>query len=237
MTPPPLFFDLDGPLLDVRARYHRVYSAIAAELGVPALGLNEYWSAKRRRDPLRSFFPNVVDAEGLRQFYLDRWLSCIEAPEWLSRDTLVPGALECLDALARSRSLYLVTLRREPAALTAQLEALGLRRYFPEVFSGWAEGAAASQLKASWMRPLVLDGSGVMVGDTEVDMQAAAALRMCAIGVSFGIREPSDLMRLGAETVISNLLELPPLLERSVSERGAAWGLLSRGQERTGCKA
>jgi phosphoglycolate phosphatase-like HAD superfamily hydrolase len=114
------------------------------------------------------------------------------------------------------------------------LEALGLRRYFQEVFSGWAEGA--SQLKASWMQPLVSDGRGVIVGDTEVDMEAAAALRMRAIGVSFGLREPSNLLRLGAERVINDLMELLPLLEPPVSERGAARGFLFRGQERTGCK-
>jgi phosphoglycolate phosphatase-like HAD superfamily hydrolase len=214
----PLFLDLDGPLLDVRARYHGVYAAIAAELDVPALDLDQYWAAKRRRAPLRCFFPAVGNEEGLRKRYLERWLGWIEAPEWLAHDTLVRGADECLERVGRSHELYLVTLRRRPAALARQLDVLGLRPYFRQVFSGWtqegSDGGAgeAARLKARWMRPLVSDGNGVIVGDTEVDMQAGALLGMRTIGVSFGIRQARELVELGAEAIIGSLMELPGLL-------------------------
>jgi phosphoglycolate phosphatase-like HAD superfamily hydrolase len=209
---PLLFFDLDGPLLDVRRRYHGVYASIAAELCVRAFELEEYWAAKRRREPLRDFFPGVQDPARLREIYMDRWLARIEAPEWLSQDRLVHGAPECLAALERSHELYLVTLRRDPLALAWQLDAIGLRSYFQDVLSGWAEREEGSRLKAGWMRPLVAGGTGVIVGDSEVDMQAAALLDMRAIGVSFGIREAHELIALGAKHVIDDLKELPALL-------------------------
>jgi phosphoglycolate phosphatase len=218
---PPLFFDLDGPLLDVRARYHGVYAAIAGELGVDALGREEYWAAKRRRLPLEKFFPGFPAGARLQQLYRERWLAGIEAPEWLSMDTLVPGAEECLRTLGRSHPLYLVTLRRQTAALDGQLKSLGLCPYFREVFSGWAQGAAAPRLKASWMRPLLSAGAAALVGDSEVDMQAAASLGMRAIGVSFGIREAGELLALGAERVVAELRELPPLLLGSSRETGS----------------
>ena len=56
MSRPPLFLDLDGPLLNVRDRYHGVYAQIAEELSVPPLDRDAYWSAKRRRAPLEEFF-------------------------------------------------------------------------------------------------------------------------------------------------------------------------------------
>jgi phosphoglycolate phosphatase-like HAD superfamily hydrolase len=213
---PPLFFDLDGPLLDVRRRYHGVYATIAAELGVAPLGLEEYWRAKRRRAPLGVFFPDVHDQASLQSIYMARWLEMIEAPEWLSLDTLVPSAHECLVALRRSHDLYLVTLRRRQDALAGQLKSLELRPHFQEVFSGWAEGAEGIRLKASWIRPLLAGRTGVMLGDSEIDIRAAAMLNMRAIGVSFGIREAPELMALGAESVIGDLGELQTLLEEAL---------------------
>jgi phosphoglycolate phosphatase-like HAD superfamily hydrolase len=217
---PLLFFDLDGPLLDVGARYHGVYAAIAGELGVRPLGREEYWAAKRQRLPLEKLFPGFPAGVRLRQLYLEHWLAWIEAPEWLSMDTLAPDAHACLETLGRSHTLYLVTLRRQATTLGGQLEALGLRRYFHQVFSGWAEGAEAARLKASWMRPLLADGSATLVGDSEVDMHAALSLGMRAIGVSFGIREARELTALGAERVIEGLRELPLLLHGSPQETG-----------------
>lgn len=211
---PALFWDLDGPLLDVRARYHGVYALIAAELGIPPLGPVEYWSAKRRRSPLEQLFPGIEDEARLRSYYLERWLARIEAPEWLSRDVLVLGALECLDRLAASHRLYLVTLRRDPAALAEQLEQLRLRPYFAGVFSGWAPDEAA-RLKAGWIDQVASGPASWIIGDTEVDMEAARLSNIGAVGVSFGIREPDDLIRAGAAEIVDDLCRLPSLLTPS----------------------
>jgi len=248
VTRPPLFLDLDGPLLDVRARYHAVYTQIARELGVAPLPLDAYWQAKRQRAPLESFFPGLEldqqltlmqasppgsaglrpasacrpeagaprgaalrDDQWLQRSYLHRWLTWIEAPDWLAYDQLVPGALQCLNTLSKQYSLYLVTLRRNQEGLQCQLEATGLRPYFTAIFSGWCHRDPAG-LKASWMRPLSQDSRTAIVGDSEVDMEAARCLGMRAIGVSFGIREPEELQRLGAERVVDDLKELTMLL-------------------------
>src|SRR6266567_229949 len=87
-----LFFDLDGPLLDVRNRYYGVYRSIAEDLGVRPLGLGHYWAEKRSQAPLRRFFPGLEAEPSLKQRYLERWLARIEQPEWLERDVLAPGA-------------------------------------------------------------------------------------------------------------------------------------------------
>jgi phosphoglycolate phosphatase len=208
----PLFFDLDGPLLDVRSRYHGVYASIARELGVQPLSLEEYWTAKRRRAPLGLFFPGLAAGPALQEAYLQRWLPRIESPEWLARDTLVPGAVDCLESLAETCSLYLVTLRREPDAVWNQLTTLGLRRQFSGVFSGWAEGTSGAELKASWIRSVGGAERSAIVGDSEVDMAAARLLGIPAIGVSFGIREAKELAALGAVHVVDRLSALPGVL-------------------------
>ena len=57
--------------------------------------------------------------------------------------------------------------------------------------------------------------SAAMVGDSEIDMEAAQLLNIRAIGVSFGIRDAADLRALGAETVVDHLSELGPALGAS----------------------
>jgi phosphoglycolate phosphatase-like HAD superfamily hydrolase len=215
MSRPPLFLDLDGPLLDVRDRYHGVYVQIAEELRVAPLARDAYWSAKRRRAALEEFFPGARTGSALRELYLSRWLERIEAPEWLALDQPVDGAEECLAELSGCYSLFLVTLRRDPAALASQLEDLDLWPLFKAVYCGWAEGAEGARVKAQWMRPLLMEGPAAMVGDSEIDMEAAQLLNIRAIGVSFGIRDAADLRALGAETVVDHLSELGPALGAS----------------------
>jgi phosphoglycolate phosphatase-like HAD superfamily hydrolase len=212
MNRPPLFLDLDGPLLDVRARYHAVYTQIAEELGVAPLGPAPYWAAKRRRASMEEFFPKAAAGVALREFYLPRWLARIEAPEWLALDQPVAGTEECLIELSRSYSLFLVTLRRDPAALASQLEDLDLWPLFTAVYCGWAEGEEGARVKAQWMRPLVTGPSAAIVGDSEIDVRAAQLLGIRAIGVSFGIRDAVELRALGAEGVVDHLSELWSIL-------------------------
>lgn len=232
MNRPAIFFDLDGPLLDVRARYHGVYADIASRLGITPLCLEAYWSAKRARRPLGTFFPGFADQRALREIYLDRWLAQIEAPEWLDRDTVADGALECLEQLSSTHTLVLVTLRRNQVGLKHQLQSTGLARYFTAVRSGWAadravatassnpgtngETDAGARLKAAWIREFSRGGREVLIADTEIDMQAARLAGIRAIGVSFGIREAADLLRWGAEVVIDHPAELLELM-------GAGW--------------
>jgi phosphoglycolate phosphatase-like HAD superfamily hydrolase len=223
-----IFFDLDGPLLDVRARYHGVYASIARELGIEPLPLARYWAEKRKRTPLDQFFAGYPDHERLRAVYLERWLAQIEAPDWLAHDTVVPGAPECLKVLREHHRLVLVSLRRDPAALRRQLEWTGLMGFFSMVRSGWEASLPATTddreagetlprsggagLKSDWMQELLADGDGVLIGDSEIDMEAAQLARIFAIGVSFGIREPDDLRRWGAEAMVDSLGEIPDIL-------------------------
>jgi len=205
----PIFIDLDGPLLAVKARYHGVYASIAKELGVTPLPMRDYWQAKRERRSLREFFPGCGDCVQLHDFYLPRWLSRIERPEWLMLDRLQRGAEECLTLLSELYSLHLVTLRRDAAALDEQLDWLNLRRFFTEVHSGWADGRGGALMKMSWLRPHLAAGPAAVVGDSEIDMLAARLLRVRAIGVSYGIRSEEELLELGAAQVIHQLRDLP----------------------------
>ena len=105
-----------------------------------------------------------------------------------------------------------MTLRRESEALRGQLAALGLRRHFSGVFSGWAEGDRGAELKASWMRSLAVPGRSALVGDSEIDMEAARRAGLRAVGVSFGIRGAAELRSLGADAVVDRLGDLAGVL-------------------------
>ena len=51
MARPWIFLDLDGPVLDVSGRYHRIHRETVEALGGRPLPSPEYWEAKRNRVP------------------------------------------------------------------------------------------------------------------------------------------------------------------------------------------
>ena len=46
-----IFFDLDGPILDVSEKYYKVYADILSQKGFRVLSKTEYWDAKRNKIP------------------------------------------------------------------------------------------------------------------------------------------------------------------------------------------
>lgn len=135
-----MFLDLDGPLLDVRKRYHGVYAAALKELGPRPLTANRYWGLKRRNVPERAILARS-GGEHLFETYQRRRLGLIEREEWLKLDALQPGTLGVLDWLQSRLPIVLVSLRSRRRALGHQLEWLGLCRRLAPVLSERADRA------------------------------------------------------------------------------------------------
>src|SRR6516162_7729490 len=118
-----VYFDLDGPILDVSEKYYRVHQAILHDVGCPAGDKDEFWSLKRQRiaptEILARSCPNLA-----ARAYSQAWLTLIETLEFLRFDTIVPGAVEVLQSLGSRYHLRLVTLRRSPSHLRWELETL-----------------------------------------------------------------------------------------------------------------
>ncbi|MDH1700760.1 HAD family hydrolase [Comamonas terrigena] len=203
-----IFLDLDGPLLDGAQRHYSCYRTIMEDAGFEPIASERYWQLKRDMINRRELLA-LSGADVLYEQFLERWLSLIESPEALALDIVQPGALECLcNWKLQGKRMILVTLRKDAAALQAQLQSKGLSSYLDDVLvcpheSGGA-GKAQALLGLLGERPDPL--RSVWVGDTEVDAQAARSLGLDVYLVENGLRSRSILERLDCTCVVESIV-------------------------------
>ncbi len=202
--------DLDGPILDVSPRHHRVYADGVRRLGGEPLDLGTFWAAKRGKISdheilSRSGLPAAAEA------YQVIKRETIEAADYLSLDRLQPGARDILHRLAERHSLVLVTLRHSRRGLLHQLAVLEIASLFTHILSARAGAVPGWQVK----RDLVLEagvalGPGAFIaGDTETEIRAGRALAVSTIAVCDGIRDERHLRPLAPDWLIPTLADLP----------------------------
>jgi phosphoglycolate phosphatase-like HAD superfamily hydrolase len=204
-----VFLDLDGVVLDVSRRYYRLHADLLAGIGGRLVEKETFWRLKRSRAPVEK----IADlSEKDAGEYRRRWLRLVESPAYLALDGYLPGAAETLSRLASSFTVVVVSLRREPEALGAQLEALA----FPavaEVRSG-PPGDDPPAAKARLIRDSPhFTGRGAIVGDTEVDIRAGKSLRLATVAVLSGLRSPELLAAESPDLILESIGDLPSALE------------------------
>lgn len=205
-----IFLDLDGPLLDGKERHYQCYRNILEKFGFKAIGIDEYWEAKRalinRRDLLK-----MSDAEAIYDDFLALWMTIIESPNMLSLDKVQEGAVDCLHSWKkRGINLNLVTMRKNKQALEKQLDSTGLRTYLDAVFV--CSHADGGEGKADAVRNLFsakqLERQVLWVGDTEADWEAARSLGCTLVLLSNGLRNKDYLASLSGAGVMSSIASL-----------------------------
>jgi phosphoglycolate phosphatase-like HAD superfamily hydrolase len=112
----------------------------------------------------------------------------IEQRNYLTFDGVHRHVHTLLESLLEDWDLSVVTHRGERENLLWQLEQLQIAPYFQEIISGRAEKALMIKESAY---PVATEDW--IIGDTEIDIRAAKALGMGAIGVTWGIREEAVL--------------------------------------------
>ena len=202
-----LYLDLDGPLLDVSDRYHRVHCEIVRSLGgEPRLDRIAYWARKRDAQGAAA----LAAAEGLAEEarrYLERWLDRIETDDALAWDALQPDAPTVLATLAARRRVALVTLRQNRAGLERELDRFEIRSHLEAVLSASPVGVHGARTKQALISDSGLPTDGAwLVGDTEIDVRAARLLGIRAAAVTCGIRSEARLRRESPDLIVPDLV-------------------------------
>lgn len=199
-----IFFDLDGPILDVSRRHYEVYCHTVSSLGGAPLDYISFWTAKReKQSDERIAERSGIGHAGVQAFRRFK-VELIESASFLMLDRIQEGVLERLEALANKHSLVLVTLRNSRLELDDQLQRLDLSRYFTAILSGRERGAEGWQLKTELIRGLNCPVSRAdwLIGDTETDVLAGKALGIRTAAVTNGIRTEEFLRQLEPDLVI-----------------------------------
>lgn len=184
-----LGLDLDGTLLDARPRQVGLAVACARQVG-HTLDADRFWAQKRRRQTTLAAYLACGLSEGQAADAARAWGEHIEDDVWLAQDPLLPRVDEAL-TLAESLAIpvKVLTARRRPDAVRAQLEHLGL---LPRL----AALHVVDPRRAELEKAELLVGADLFIGDTESDAEAARLAGVPFIAVSSGLRDAETLSAL-----------------------------------------
>jgi len=210
-----ILFDIDGTVVDHKNRIYGLYEEYGRASGLPILDGTAYFERKSQGEDDRviagkTFPPSVVDD------YLAWKRTQIESGRALARDVLVSGMKETLEALAASHSLVALSARQSNDVLVDELRRLDVWRFFRTSLTvspgAPVEGKTAALVSYLEDTPIAPE-KVALVGDTEVEVAAAARAGVQCISVAWGLRNRSFLLRHGAHRIVGSARELREVLE------------------------
>src|SRR3989344_4463452 len=211
LVPKNIFFDLDGPILDVKKRYYAVYRYFVVKNNGKPLALDEYWEQKRMNVSLEK----LLQMSGCGGLVVEhkKYLSLHrEEYAFLQLDELQPRVRELLSHLSKRHNLYLITLRRNTENLLRQLKELNILSFFAKVLS------VAPTSESKWQHKVDLlseDGlqlkAGIIIGDTPTEILAARKVGFTSVGVANGIRTKDILIKAEPHLVVESVKQLESL--------------------------
>jgi phosphoglycolate phosphatase len=206
-----LIFDWDGTLADSAAQIVNAMQRAIDGLGLPprsdesireliGLGLNE---------ALTRLYPEMelTTVRALLDSYRARWLS-----EGGGEAPLFDGALQAIRSLHGRGHRLAIATGKSRAGLNRSLRHhadLG-----PLLVNSRTADETASKPDPLMLRQLLDEermqpGEALMIGDTDYDLEMAAAIGMPSVGVICGVHSPQRLQRAGALALLESVRELP----------------------------
>lgn len=116
-----------------------------------------------------------------------KWMARIEDDAFLTLDTSYECVHDAVVTLTSVAKLFLVTARRRTEAVLAQIEAMGLSSHFQNVYVVLPGNEAANQKTRVTCHHQLTH----IIGDTEVDLAWAQALRAEFLPLNWGFRSES----------------------------------------------
>jgi len=215
-----IYFDLDGPLLDISERYYMVYKSICDRYGFCSLSKDKYWKLKKSKTPVEQILALSGARIEVDEYIKDR-LQLIETKEFIQYDRLFTFTHKVLVELKQSCRLVLVTLRSNYENLMWELKKFEIDRYFDQIYSGNDHISDWRVKKELILKdPLLNSHVSLVVGDTEVDILAGKDLKMNqTIAVLSGIRNRESLATFKPDLIIQDISRLPLIVESITKEK------------------
>jgi len=204
-------FDMDGTLIDSLAAIASAFNHMFTELGYPVMTEAEVARKTGRslKDFLQSYLKPEEKDQGLRVFrdYYDTI--------FLTETQLMPGVRETLHALNGTTVQGIVTNKRGKYARKLA-EHFGLAENMARVI-GAEDGYKAKpapEMFEEFMRFVDTDcSSTIYVGDSPIDIEAAANAGIDAFALAGHIFTAEELALCRPRRVLNHITELPAALE------------------------
>lgn len=206
-----IFFDLDGPILDVSERYYRVFLEICK--GDAKLNKKEFWELKRQKtswSEILEYAKLVMEEEK----FLRGWMRYIEMKRYLVLDKIKPHTKKILNSLRKKYTLYLISLRQSKKNLYWQAKKFKVEKYFEKVIHCRHTFDKPWREKARLIKENLAPGEDAfIVGDTEVDIRAAKLARIKSVGMTNGIRTKEILLKENPDFLATGIDELLQIID------------------------
>jgi len=215
MSAPALIFDLDGTLTDPRVGIVGCLRYALQRLDRPCP--DDDLLATFIGPPLRGTFATLLDThdraliEAAVGFYRERFDAV-----GLFENRVYDGVPEMLEQLRVAGPLLVATAKMSEFAERI-VQHFGLAPYFAGVYGAQPGGRfddKADLLAHMLDRERLLPDRTVMIGDRGLDVVAARANELRAIGVLWGYGSERELREAGAERLCPTPAELPEVLAR-----------------------
>ena len=202
-----IIFDWDGTLIDSEANIVSCMTAMMDDLNLPRKQEQEIRNiiGLGMREALQTLFPDAAEPD-----YTDMISSYRNHFFGSEPSKAFPGSEQVLDRLHKSEYFLAVATGKGRQGLEKALDHTGFRRYFhasrcaDETRSKPHPQMLEELLEYTGLEP----NQALMVGDTQWDLEMANAIKMPAIGVSYGVHEKDRLHACKPLSVIDNITEL-----------------------------
>jgi phosphoglycolate phosphatase len=208
-----LYWDLDGPILDVSTRYYYAYRDILREYRHQYVTQEAYWAAKRTRCNEGEIL-RLTGAESILAEYQQERSRRIESEEYLEFDRIQVGTISALEQFSLQAVQCVVTLRTNRQTLERELERLDLVKYFTHILSSAPNTADRWVIKRDLIHNARPEDNGpehVFIGDTETEVITGRALGFRTVAVTCGIRSRDLLAATGPDHIIDEMGQLTTL--------------------------
>lgn len=215
-------FDLDGTLVDTLDDIASVINAFLRSRSWPEHDRDAYRLLVGRG--LRALIRDAVPASEshrVEEFYPE--VFAVYDAMGIGNSRPYPGAIAALRTLsAAGAGLAVVSNKPDRITQTFVAGLFGDMRF--ALVRGGLDGVPSKPDPASALEAAracgVTPAECAFVGDSNIDMQAARAAGMLAVGAVWGFRGADELLQAGAMVLADSMADIPPLFGRSVARIG-----------------
>lgn len=201
-----LIFDLDGtlsdPSLGITRCFHHALSSHGYE--TPDVELLKQCIGPQIDHAFRSIIPGVEEGEITRLItsYRERY-----ADIGYAENSLYPGIVDALDRLKRTGFKLGVCTSKRKDYSDRILSMFDIARFFDFVSGGDVGISKQSQLK-ELLDTKTISPDAIMIGDRAVDINAASANALQAVGVLWGFGSYEELSEAGPVAILKAVPEI-----------------------------
>ena len=202
-------FDWDGTLVDSESHIVASIEYAAQQMRLPVLSYAQIKNiiGLGMREALLALYPALTEAqvEQARAHYAYHFFT-----KKTEQSALFDGVIDTLTALQASGVKMAVATGKSRHGLEQALSSTGLRHFFEiercaDETRSKPHVMMLQQIAAHFnLAPAKM----LMVGDTEYDLAMAAGFGMDALGVSYGVHEPSRLSKHNPLKIIDHIAEV-----------------------------